>query len=288
MKYEIYKLEKEDLPDKLKFIKKPPNQLYCIGNKELLYEDSFAIVGSRKITKYGEKVCREFAKEIALRNIPIVSGMAIGTDTIAHETTIDYGGKTIAVLGTGLENIFPLENVKLFKRIVNNNGLVISEYENNIGRNKKQFPERNRIVAGISKGVLVIEASCISGTSITARIAKEQEKKVFAIPGRLGDKYSEGTNKMINQGAILTTSVEDILDCYPQFANKQRKEEILKPEIKSEYMNIYKVLEESECTIDDLLGFSKYNIKDLLMLLSNMEIEGIIIKEMGIYKINRR
>lgn len=288
MNKEIYKIESRQLPSKLKNIKNPPKQLYCIGNKELLFENSFGIVGSRKISKYGEIVCTNFSKELALRNIPVVSGMARGTDSVAYETTLDYDGKTIAVLGSGLENIFPPENVKLFERIVNNNGLVISEYENSIEPSKDRFPERNRIVAGLSDGLLVVEASNKSGTSITAKFAKEQGKKVFAIPGRLGDKHSSGTNQMIKEGAILTTTIEDILIHYPQFINKKRKDEDYRLEIKPEYQEIYEILEESECTMEDLLGFSKYNIKDFLKLLSNMEIEGIIVKEMGIYRINRR
>lgn len=287
MNNKIYKLEKQELPEKLRNIKNPPNQLYCIGNKELLYEESFGIVGTRKITKYGKQACREFAKELTLRDISVISGMAKGTDSVAHETTLDYDGRTIAVLGTGLENIFPPENIKLFERIVSNNGLVISEYENHVERSKERFPERNRIVAGLSEGLLVVEATHRSGTSITARFAKEQGKEVFAVPGRIYDKHSEGTNSLVKQGARLVTNIEDILVHYPQFMNKKRKEDGIK-NVKSEYEEVYKILEETDCTLEDLLGFSKYNIKDLLMLLSNMEIEGIIINEMGVYRINRR
>lgn len=287
MQNKIYKIDQNQLPNKLQIIEKPPKQLYCIGNKELLYEESFGIVGSRNITSYGIKNCKYFSKEFALRDIPVVSGMARGTDTIAHKTALNYCGKTIAVLGTGLENIFPPENEELFKRIINNGGLVVSEYENHIGPSKERFPERNRIVSALSEGILVIEAAILSGTAITARYAQKQEKLVFAIPGKITDKQSIGTNRLIKNGAILTVDINDILVNYPQFMNKLRKTNTDK-KMKKEYRQIYKILKESNNTTDELLRNTKYNIKDLLNLLSNMELEGIIIQEMGVYKINEK
>lgn len=268
----------------MKSIKNPPKQLYYLGNINLLYEDSFAIVGTRRITSYGRKNCIEFSKELVLRDIPIVSGMAIGTDTVAHKTALDYKGKTIAVLGGGLKRIFPIENYKLFEQIVANGGLVITEYENEVKATKEKFPQRNRIISGISEGVLVIEAAYRSGTSITVKYAKQEEKKVFAIPGKLDNSFGVGVNKMIKEGAILTTCIEDILVNYPQFMNKKRKTEAKKC-IKKEYEKIYKILKTGEHTIDELMEKTNYSIKDIFKLLSCMEIENIIIKEMGVYKI---
>lgn len=156
------------------------------GNIELLNEKSFSVVGTRKITEYGKKYCKKICKEIVLRDIPIVSGMAIGTDTIAHETALKYGGKTIAVLPCGFNNIFPKQNLQLFKQIIENNGLVITEYENNIRANSKNFLERNRIVVALGEGLFVVEALFRSGTSVTARIATETGKHVFALPRKFG------------------------------------------------------------------------------------------------------
>lgn len=273
----------KQFPEKLLKIEKPPKQLYYIGNINLLYEESFAVVGTRRITRYGIKNCKNFTKELVLRNIPIVSGMAIGTDAIAHKTALNYKGKTIAVLGSGLERIFPTENYNLFEEIISNGGLVISEYKNNIKAQSNQFLQRNRIVTAISEGVLVIEAGYRSGTSVTVKYAKKQGKHVFAIPGNLDNPFGIGVNRMIKEGAILTTCIEDILINYPQFMNRKWKEV---SRIKKEYKKIYEILEDGECTIDELLEKTKYNIKEIIKVLSSMELDNIVINEMGVYKIN--
>lgn len=273
----------KQFPEKLLKIENPPKQLHYIGNINLLYEESFAVVGTRRITRYGIKNCKNFTKELALRNIPIVSGMAIGTDAIAHKTALNYKGKTIAVLGSGLERIFPTENYNLFEEIISNGGLVISEYENNIKAQSNQFLQRNRIVTAISEGVLVIEAGYRSGTSVTVKYAKKQGKHVFAIPGNLDNPFGIGVNRMIKEGAILTTCIEDILINYPQFMNRKWKEV---SRIKKEYKKIYEILEDGECTIDELLEKTKYNIKEIIKVLSSMELDNIVINEMGVYKIN--
>ena len=185
MNYKIEKITKKDYPQKLKDITKSPEQIYYVGNIDLLFEDSFGIVGTRKISEYGITNCKNFTKELVLRNIPIVSGMAIGTDTIAHKTTLEYSGKTIAVLGSGFNHIFPEENIELFKNIVYSGGLIITEYEKNVGPDRYNFPKRNRIISALSEGILIIEAAYRSGTSITAKWAYKQGKKVFALPRQI-------------------------------------------------------------------------------------------------------
>lgn len=278
-------LKQKDFPEKLRKIEKAPKQLFCIGNIDLLYEDCFAIVGTRRITKYGTKLCEKFSKEFALRDIPVVSGMAIGTDTVAHVNTIKYGGKTIAVLGSGLGKIFPQENSDLFKEIIEKDGLVVSEYGNDVVATKETFPQRNRIVSAISEGVLVIEAAYRSGTTITVNYAKKQGKLVFAIPGSLDNSFGVGVNNILKNGAILTTCIEDILSNYPQFMNKKRKKEV-QIKIKKEYKEIYKILQNRDCTLEDIIEDSKLYLKDILKILSNMESEKIIFREMGVYKLN--
>lgn len=177
-------ITKEDsiYPQKLKSMWNAPDKIYAMGNIKLLNEKCFSVVGSRGITNYGKKYCKKICKEFALRDIPIVSGMAVGADTIAHETTIQYGGKTIAVLPCGFDNIYPKENRNLFKQILDNNGLAITEYEHNVLASSDKFLERNRIVVGLGEGLFVVEALYRSGTSVTARIATENSKKVFALP----------------------------------------------------------------------------------------------------------
>lgn len=287
MNNEIIEIEKTDFPDKLKNIKNSPERIYAKGNINLLYEKNFAIVGTRRITEYGENNCRFFAKELALRDIPIVSGMALGTDSIAHRTCLENEGKTIAVMGSGFNNIFPKSNLKLYENIINNDGLVITEFENEEKPLKENFPKRNRIVTAISEGILVIEAGYRSGTSITVKNAKIQGKNVFALPGKLDSCVGIGVNKMIKNGAILTTSIEDILEYYPEFNQRKRRNINRKINlyIKPEYIPIYNSLLDRQKNLDELIIEFDMNLRELLKVLTNMEIEGIIEKDLGIYKI---
>ena len=177
--------EDEEYPKTLKYIKNPPLKLFCEGNIELLNTLCFSVIGSRKLTQYGKRVEEKFVRELALRSITIVSGMAVGGDSVAHKETLEVGGNTIAVLPCGLKNIYPRENIELFHKIVDNGGLVITEYEENVEAKDDKFLKRNRIVSGLSKGVLVVEAKHRSGTSVTARLAREQGRKVFALPRKI-------------------------------------------------------------------------------------------------------
>lgn len=205
-------IENNIYPQKLKEITNPPKQLYLEGNVQLLNENSIAIIGSRNCSQNGKQLTRKFAYELSKQGLIIISGMAKGIDTIAHEETINAKGKTIAVLGSGFNNIFPKENSKLYKKILENEGLIISEYAPEVQVQSKQFLERNRIVSGLSIGVLVIEAGYRSGTSVTARIAKKQNRKIFVLPHEINDKYGVGTNKLIQKGAMLVTSTKDIIE----------------------------------------------------------------------------
>ncbi|MBP3596915.1 MAG: DNA-processing protein DprA [Clostridia bacterium] len=277
----IINLEDELYPEKLKNIIKPPEKLYAIGNLELLNKDMLAVVGTRKITDYGKRNAEKLCTEIALRGIPIISGMALGTDTIAHKTALKCGSPTIAVLGTGLNNIFPKENTNLYNEILGSNGLVLSEIELDGKYNSSHFPRRNRIISGLSEGVLVIEAAYRSGTSITVRYAKEQGKRVFAIPGRLDNTYGVGVNKFIKDGAILVTEVNDILECYPQFMNKKRKS-VIQKKIKSEYLPIYQILKEKNSSIDEISRKIKNKtISEITNILTMMELEDLVIQDLG-------
>lgn len=146
----------------------------------------FLWCGSRYITEYGKKYCTEFCKEFSLRDIPVVSGLAVGSDTIAHKTAIEYGGKTIAVLPSGLKNVYPKVNSDLFEEIIENDGLVVTEYENDKMADSNSFLARNRIVVALGEALLVIEAQYRSGTSVTAKIAEKNDKKIFALPRKFG------------------------------------------------------------------------------------------------------
>ncbi len=199
-------------PEKLKTIYDKPIVLYIKGNKSILNKFSLAIIGCRDHTKYGEIVAKNISYEISKNNIVTISGLARGIDSIAHKETLKAKGKTIAVIGSGVDNIYPEENKELAKEIIKNGGTIISEYVVGTKAQKMNFPARNRIISGMSNGVVVIEAKKKSGTMITVDFALEQGKEVFAVPGNILSKNSEGTNELIKQGAKLVTNVEDILE----------------------------------------------------------------------------
>ncbi len=278
-------------PEKLRKIKNPPAKLYALGNVDLLNKLSLAIVGTRHITEYGTKNCEHFAQKMVERGIPIVSGMAIGTDCIAHKTALKYGGETIAVLGGGFEHVFPKENLGLFKQIIENGGLVITEYPPKVVAKSERFLERNRIVSGLSEGILIIEAAYRSGTSVTAKLAYQQGKVVMALPGRLDSSYGVGVNKMIQEGAKLITNIEDILSNFPQFRNQLGKTNNQKQisfwDVKEEYKEIVEILQNKILSVEEIMQATREkDLRQTVNRLMNMELEGIITQEIGVgYKL---
>lgn len=214
MKYKVIKINMNSkyYPERLKNIDDAPKELYCLGNLELLnYKNNIAMIGSRNCSSYGERAAKDFAYNLAKEDICIVSGLAKGIDSFSHIGALNAKGKTIAVLGSGLDNIYPKENMKLVESIIKNNGLVISEYPLGTKPLKQHFPARNRIISGLSDSILVVEARKNSGTNITVDFALEQGKDVFVIPGNIYSKTSDGTNFLITEGAIPVLSYKDIL-----------------------------------------------------------------------------
>ena len=199
-------------PKSLLNISNPPKVLYMQGNLELLNNPIISIIGSRSCSLNGKNLARKFAYELSQCGVTIASGLAEGIDTISHLYSYNEKGKTIAVLGNGFNHIFPKENIGLYGKILNNDGLVISEYPPDTKARSKYFLERNRIVSGISSGVLVVEAAYRSGTSVTAKLAESQGKKVFALPHEIWDLHGVGTNRLLKNGAILVTCIEDLLE----------------------------------------------------------------------------
>ena len=216
MKIEEISINNNEYPQILRNIYDPPLKLYVLGNKKILNQKGIAIVGSRDATKYGKKVAFKFAKELSEQGINIISGLAIGIDSYAHfgnlqaHGTNQTVGKTIAVLGSGIDNIYPKENIEIARKIIYTGGCIISEYPCGTKPDKLHFPQRNRIISGLSNGVLVVEASKKSGALITADFALEQGKEVFAVPGEITNENSQGTNELISDGARIVLSVKDI------------------------------------------------------------------------------
>ena len=206
----IITLQDKDYPEQLKQIYDPPPVIYVKGDESPLNSKSIAIVGARKASTYGRNVAVRFAKELASMNINIVSGMARGIDSYAHKGAIDAGGPTTAVFGCGMDSVYPPENEKLMKKILEC-GCVISSFPLGTPPLAANFPARNRIISGLSLGTLIIEAAERSGSLITADFSLEQGREVFAIPGSIFSPYSRGTHKLIKQGAKLVENIDDIL-----------------------------------------------------------------------------
>ncbi|KKT16161.1 MAG: protecting protein DprA protein [Parcubacteria group bacterium GW2011_GWB1_43_6] len=226
-KIKIIKKSSKEYPKILREIVNAPKQLYVRGELPKNHEMNFAIVGTRAASEYGKTLAFKIAKELAELGFNIVSGLALGIDTQAHLGALAGGGKTIAVLGSGTldASIFPKENLALVKKIVDSGGAVISEYEPQAKSEIWYFPERNRIVSGLSRGALVVEAPEKSGALITARLALEQNREVFAIPGSVFSKNSIGANNLIKSGAKMVTSVDDILEEFNLIGLKSKKGE---------------------------------------------------------------
>ena len=182
--------------------------MYVLGNKKILNNKGIAIVGTRDCTKYGKNISFKFSKELTQKGFNIISGLALGID-MENSKSI---GKTIAVLGCGIDELYPKQNKILAKQILKTGGCIISEYPNGTKPNKANFPQRNRIISGLAESIIVVEAGERSGAIITANLALEQGKEIFAVPGDITKKQSIGTNKLIKDGAFLITEVNDILN----------------------------------------------------------------------------
>lgn len=271
-KIETIKIEDKEYPEILKKIKDPPKVLYVRG--EIPKEPCFAIVGTRKCSAYGKQIALEIAGDLAKAGLVIVSGMARGIDTFAHKGALERNGKTIAVLGTGLDekSIYPKENLKLAREILKNGGCLISEYPSGTPGYPSNFPARNRIISGLSLGVLVIEAKMKSGALITANWARAQKRKLFAVPGSIYSLNSKGPHFLIKRGAILIENADDILKELnlprPKIPKKQNKGETPEENL------ILDILREKPLHIEKIIEKTNLPAKKILSILAIMEIKG--------------
>jgi len=262
-----------------------PTQLYIRGNFPDEQEYKFlTVIGSRKFTTYGKQACQNIIQGLAGYPIVIVSGLALGMDSIAHQSAIDNNMKTIAVPGSGLDDavLYPASNRGLAAKILQSGGALISEYEPNFKATNWSFPKRNRIMAGMSHAVLVIEAENKSGTRITARLATDYNREVFSVPGSIFSPASTGTNELIREGATPVTSAQDILYFFGFNETQPMQSQMMA--LGPDEQKVIDLLTEplSRNVIADSLGM---NIIKLNILLSAMEIKGLIKEELGkIYK----
>ncbi len=280
---EIITILDQEYPFLLKKIFDPPVILYIKGNFTDEDNYSIAVVGTRQPTSYGRIHAEKISGDLALRNITIVSGMARGIDTIAHSAALKNGGRTIAVIGSGLDVIYPPENKKLFQEI-SERGAVISEFYFGTKPDAINFPRRNRIISGISLGTVVIETGIKGGAMQTAEYSLEQNREVFAVPGNLGVKQSEGTNlKILRSEAKLIRSAEDILDELQLQLKPISNKRIPKPGVELNFFEerIMETLKEEPIQIDQIAAKSKLSTSDCLVHLLTLEFKGLIKQQPG-------
>ena len=309
---------KDDLyPEKLKKIDIPPKNLYLEGNIDLLNSPSIAIVGSRNCSENGIRITAKFATELASSGITILSGLALGIDSVAHRYSYDKKGKTIAILGCGFNKIFPKENIELYEKIIKNDGLIVTEYPPDEEAKSSYFLERNRIVSALSLGVLIVEAFSRSGTSNTAKNARKQGKEVFTVPHEIWDSRGVGTNRLLKQGAKLITDTSEILDIlkltkyrnyylklksdgiFDEFSHKPNyyipKKEKNIEKISASFPSfsdpkqaeIYNIIRnrnsKSTISANDLAHITNYSINEILSILFLLEVNGVVKKTQGGY-----
>lgn len=271
-KIDLMTILDDDYPEPLSHIPDPPFLLYIRGSREVLSNTCFAVVGTRALTDYGKRVTPHISLDIARAGFTIVSGLAMGVDTLAHKSAIDAGVKTIAVLGTGIDDntIFPVPNMGLANKIIEKGGAIISEYAIGTHGTGFSFPQRNRIVSGLSRGILVVEADEKSGAMITARLAAEQGRDVFAIPGNIFAKTSQGTNSLIKKGAKFVTCADDVLEEYNLESKKVVRQ--IKPDNEIEE-KILAVLSTEPITIDAIIRQTGIETAQINATLTMMELK---------------
>lgn len=273
----------KDYPIILKKLENPPIGLYLKGNKKLLKQNfSIGVVGTRKITEYGKNVTQSLVESLIEADSCIVSGLALGVDFVAHKAALENNGKTIAVLACGVDCCRPAENYELYSRILKNKGLIISEYPLSSSAFKGTFLARNRIIAALSHGVLVTEASSNSGSLVTANWAIKLEKKVFAVPGPINAQMSKGALSLIRNGAKLVIEAEDILSEF-RINNFQflRKPKIKSLKLSKEEKLVLDRLYGEKLTTDEISKMTNINVSSLSAILTTLELKGIICNENG-------
>lgn len=276
-KISVFTPEDDDYPKSLLDIEDKPMVLYSKGN---VSDDEFtiAIVGSRKATAYGKWACEKFTKELSKLGITIVSGLAQGIDTIAHQVALKESTNTIGVLGNGIDVIYPKKNINLYKEM-EKSGCILSEFPLGTQPLAYNFPQRNRIISGLSLGIVVIEAQEKSGTLITANHGLEQGKDVFAVPGNINSIYSSGTNKLIKDGASPLLKIDDILEEIYELRNikrKKKEDSINFSDFSDDEVKIIKLLKEEPTHSDILAIKTGQSISTVMGILTGLELKGVI------------
>lgn len=268
-----------EYPEILKTIYDPPLALYIKGRIEDSDRNAIAVVGSRRVTHYGTATAEKLAAGLCRAGYTVVSGLAEGIDTAAHKAALEVNGRTLAVTGGGLDCVYPVSNISLAEEI-SGKGAMISEYPFGRKPDRSTFPMRNRIVSGLSRGVIVVEAGRKSGALITANQAIEQGRDVFAVPGRIDSRYSEGCNELIRSGACLVTCVDDVLEEYEALPGLRKAREVKKagplPGLDAEERMLVELLRKGETDVDALVRMSGMAVSSVNSLLMRLELKKVI------------
>lgn len=273
----------EDYPWRLKEIYDPPVFLFVRGDFGPEDKYSIGIVGTRVPSNYGKRIAEKLTVELSRKGLTIVSGLAYGVDTIAHRHALQNGTRTIAVLGSGVDNIYPSEN-RLLAKEIESQGAVISEFPLGTGPDRTNFPRRNRIVCGLSLGIVVIEAGTKSGALITASMALDQNREVFAVPGNIDSTKSFGTNELIKQGAKVVTSVEDILDeLQPQLAPMLTKDTPPREptSLTDAEKKLFGILTNEPTHVDEIASSTGQSTQQVLSTLLSLELKDLVKQHAG-------
>lgn len=265
-------------PALLKEIRDYPKELYYIGDPKLLEEKCVSIVGSRKTNQYGRSTAYSFGKALGQRGITVVSGMAVGIDTCAHEGALQEKGNTAAVLACGLDLCYPPRNREL-KGKIESAGIVLSEYPPGTAAQRYYFPQRNRIISGLSPLTVVVQAGNRSGALITAELAADQGRDVGAVPGNIDSEYNLGSNKLLREGAFALTGVQDLLEALGvSVLSEPEAERMLSDEEKQLY---FLLCSHGEMSLDQLAFYLKKPVNEVGSLAIVMEMKGIVFSAMG-------
>ena len=265
-------------PALLKEIRDYPKELYYIGDPKLLEEKCVSIVGSRKTNQYGRSTAYSFGKALGQRGITVVSGMAVGIDTCAHEGALQEKGNTAAVLACGLDLCYPPRNREL-KGKIESAGIVLSEYPPGTAAQRYYFPQRNRIISGLSPLTVVVQAGNRSGALITAELAADQGRDVGAAPGNIDSEYNLGSNKLLREGAFALTGVQDLLEASGvSVLSEPEAERMLSDEEKQLY---FLLCSHGEMSLDQLAFYLKKPVNEVGSLAIVMEMKGIVFSAMG-------
>lgn len=270
----------DDYPQLLKELKDPPPLLYLLGDKKILNSCCVGVVGSRAATSYGRRTAFSLAKRLAEKGVTIISGLALGIDTESHKGALAATGKTVAVLGCGIDVVYPRQNIKLFEQI-GSEGVIVSEYPLATAPEGFRFPARNRIIAGMSLGVLVVEAAKKSGSLITAQIALDEGREVYAVPGQVDSYKSEGTHWLLQQGAKLVQSEMDILEELRIDVDCKFEPQEMRPQVADSFLEpgaaqLLEYIEPYPCSRDILIEKSGLEVPVFSELLLVLELEGYI------------